>query len=146
MLGNIIRAQERRRATRDSNRVVLPFEWGAEYVSHNANGQDPREAVLAAARRAVAHSEEFYALAPVEDYRLDGDLLTWTSAVRTPYHENNTARALFFPAANTTSRGSRPFTLSETNSAPHSKGSTTRSVSRVARRRSCALMMFPSKS
>ena len=98
MLGNIIRAQERRRATRDTNRVVLPFEWGAEYVSDNVNGRDPRDAVFEAARRAVAHSEEFYALAPVKDYRLDGDLLTWTSTVRTPSPENNTACARFFPA------------------------------------------------
>ncbi|MBV9927670.1 MAG: dienelactone hydrolase family protein [Acidobacteria bacterium] len=98
MLGNIIRAQERRRATRDTNRVVLPFEWGAEYVSNIVNGQEPREAVFDAARRAVAHSEEFYALAPVKDYELDGDLLTWTSAVRTPTPENNTACARFFPA------------------------------------------------
>ena len=97
MLGNIIRAQERRRATRDTNRVVLPFEWGAEFVSHNASDQDARAAVFAAARRAVAHSEEFYALTPVTDYALDGDLLTWTSAVNTPYPENNTARARLFP-------------------------------------------------
>ncbi|HEX6184614.1 MAG TPA: hypothetical protein VFZ44_12085 [Pyrinomonadaceae bacterium] len=98
MLGNIIRAQERRRATRDTNRVVLPFEWGAEFVSQDANCGDPREAVFAASRRAVAHSDEFYALEPVKDYRLDGDLLTWTSAVHTPSPENNTARARFFPA------------------------------------------------
>lgn len=98
MLGSIIRAQERRRATRDTNRVVLPFEWGAEYVSEDADGRDPRQVVFEAARRAVAHSEEFYALAPVKDYKLDGDLLTWTSAVRTPSPENNTARARFFPA------------------------------------------------
>jgi hypothetical protein len=98
LLGNIIRAQERRRATRDTNRVVRPFEWGAEYVSHNTNAQDPREAVFAAARYAVAHSEEFYALTPVKDYALDGDLLTWTSAVHTPTPENNIARARFFPA------------------------------------------------
>jgi len=98
LLGNIIRAQERRRATRDTNRVVLPFEWGAEFVAQDVNGRDPRAAVFDAARRAVAHSEEFYALEPVKDYRLDGDRLTWTSAVRTPYPENNTAHARLFPA------------------------------------------------
>ena len=96
-MGNIIRAQERRRATRDTNRVVRPFEWGAELVSDETDGRDPREVVFAAARRAVAHSEEFYALTPVKDYALDGDLLTWTSAVHTPSPENNTARARFFP-------------------------------------------------
>ena len=98
MLGNIIRAQERRRATRDLNRVVLPFEWGAEFVSEQTNIQDPREVVFNAARRAVAHSEEFYALSPISDYKLDGELLTWTSAVHTATPENNTARARFFPA------------------------------------------------
>lgn len=105
MLGKIIRAQERRRATRDTNRVVRPFEWGAEFVADGyADGADspvvvdPREAVLRASREAVARSEEFYALAPVADYRLEGDRLTWTSAVHTPTPENNTARARFFPA------------------------------------------------
>ena len=98
MLGKIIRAQERRHASRDTNRVVRPFEWGAEYVAAHANGADPREAVLDAARRGVEHSEDFYALAPVTDYRLEGDRLTWTSAVHTASEENNTARARFFPA------------------------------------------------
>jgi hypothetical protein len=102
LLGRIIRAQERRRATRDTNRVVRPFEWGAEFVAPHADdgtiAADPRGAVLRASREAVANSEEFYALAPVTDYRLEGDRLTWTSAVRTPTPENNTARARFFPA------------------------------------------------
>ena len=98
MLGRIIRAQERRRATRDTNRVVRPFEWGAEHVAAHPNGDDPREVVLAAARRAVADSDEFYALTPVTDYELRGDRLTWTSAVHTASPENNTARARFFPA------------------------------------------------
>jgi hypothetical protein len=97
LLGKIIRAQERRHASRDTNRVVRPFEWGAELVAPHPGG-DPREAVLAASRESVAHSDEFYALTPVKDYRLDGDRLTWTSAVRTPTPENNTARARFFPA------------------------------------------------
>ena len=105
MLGNIIRAQERRRATRDTNRVVLPFAWGAEYVSEEVNGRDPREAVFAAAREAVEHSEEFYALEPVKDYKLEGEILTWTSAVHSPTPENNTARARLFPAQPT--RGPR---------------------------------------
>ena len=103
MLGRIIRAQERRHASRDTNRVVRPFEWGAEFVSEFVTGRadggdDPRAAVLEASRAAVARSDEFYALAPVSDYRLDGDRLTWTSAVGTPSPENNTARARFFPA------------------------------------------------
>jgi hypothetical protein len=97
LLGRIIKAQERRHAARDRNRVVRPFGWGAEFVAEHLNGDDPREVVSAAAREAVSRSEEFYALQPVADYTLEGERLTWTSAVRTPSEENNTARARFFP-------------------------------------------------
>lgn len=98
MLGKIIRAQERRHATRDTNRVVRPFEWGAEFLVEHLNGDDPRLVFERRVEEVMRRSEDFYALAPVEDYRLAGDLLTWTSAVHTPSHENNIARARFFPA------------------------------------------------
>ncbi|HEX3558949.1 MAG TPA: alpha/beta hydrolase family protein [Pyrinomonadaceae bacterium] len=97
LLGHIIKAQERRHAARDKNRVVRPFGWGAEFVAEHLNGDDPREVVSAFSREAVRHSEEFYALTPVSDHTLEGDRLIWTSAVRTPSDENNTARARFFP-------------------------------------------------
>lgn len=99
MLGRYIRARERWHATRETNRVVRPFEWGAEFVSEHLNGDDPREVIHRASREAVRHSEEFYALPPVEDYELRGDRLTWTSAVETPSAENNTALARLFKAA-----------------------------------------------
>jgi dienelactone hydrolase len=76
---------------------VRPFGWGAEFVAEHLNGDDPRAVVSSAAREAVRRSAEFYALPTVSDYRLEGDRLTWTSAVRTPSVENNTARARFFP-------------------------------------------------
>ena len=97
MLSRLIRARERRLATRDTNRRLHPFDWGAEFVAEHVNGDDPRALVEAAAREAVSRSEEFYALPPVGDYQLEGDRLSWTSAVRTPCDENNTARARFFP-------------------------------------------------
>lgn len=100
MLGRIIRAQERRRATRDTNRVVRPFEWGAEFVSEHTNGDDPRSLLSSRARDAVLRSEEFYALPAIEDFELRGERLTWTSAVSTPASENNTARARFFAERN----------------------------------------------
>jgi hypothetical protein len=78
---------------------VRPFEWGAEFVSEHLNGDEPREVVARAAREAVRSSEEFYALPAIEDYELRGERLTWTSAVRTPSVENNTARARLFGAA-----------------------------------------------
>lgn len=96
LLGRFIRAQERRHAARDTNRVVRPFEWGAEFVAEHLNGDDPRETLFRYAREAVLHSEDFYALPRVSDFALEGERLTWTSAVRTPSPENNVARARFF--------------------------------------------------
>ncbi len=98
LLGRIIKAQERRHAERDNNRIVRPFAWGAEFVVEHLNGDDPREILHDYARRAVLRSEEFFALPAIDDYKLTHDLLTWTSAIETPCVENNTARAHFFPA------------------------------------------------
>jgi pimeloyl-ACP methyl ester carboxylesterase len=97
LLERFMHAQERRLALRNDNRVVRPFEWGAEFVSDHPNGDDPRQVFGEYARRAVERSEEFYALPEIADYRLDDGLLAWTSAVATPSAENNTARAHFFP-------------------------------------------------
>jgi dienelactone hydrolase len=98
LLGRYIRARERWHAERDTNRLVRPFEWGAEFVSEHTNGDDPREVIARASRDAVRFSEEFYALSPIEDYELRNGRLTWTSAIRTPSNENNTARAQLFKA------------------------------------------------
>ncbi len=98
MLKRRILIKERHAATRDTNRVVRPFEWGAEFGAEHLNGDDQREVLARAAREGVRRSDLFYALPPVSDFALDGDRLTWTSAVRTPSDENNLARARFFPA------------------------------------------------
>jgi hypothetical protein len=91
-------ARERWYSERDNNRIVRPFEWGASFVREHVNGDDPRHLFREHTREVLARSEEFYALPQVTDYRLDDELLTWTSAIRTPSVENNTARARFFPA------------------------------------------------
>jgi dienelactone hydrolase len=96
LLARYTHARERRLATRDTNRTVRPFEWGAEFVAEHLNGDDPRAAVLEYARRAVERSDELYALPEIEDFKLEGERLRWTSAVETPSRENNTARARFF--------------------------------------------------
>ncbi len=96
MIRRYTHARERRLATRDTNRTVRPFEWGAEFVADHLNGDDPRAVVREYARRAVERSEEFYALPEIDDFKLEGERLTWTSAVETPSRENNTARARFF--------------------------------------------------
>lgn len=83
---------------RDNNRIVRPLEWGLEFVLDHVNGDDPRNVLKDYSARVMGSSAEFYALPEIHDYRLEGDQLTWTSAIETPSLENNTARARFFPA------------------------------------------------
>ena len=97
MLGRYIKERERRHAARDTNRLVRPFEWGAEFVVEHLNGDDPREVFARHTREALGRSDLFFAAPEITDFALDGERLTWTSGVRTPSPENNTARARFFP-------------------------------------------------
>jgi Alpha/beta hydrolase domain containing 18 len=90
-------ARERRHAGRDTNRIVRPFEWGAEFIKEHVNGDDPRRLFREHAQGVMRRSDEFYALPAITDYRLAGEHLTWTSAVLTPSVENNTVRARLFP-------------------------------------------------
>jgi len=89
--------RERAHHERDNNRIVRPFEWGLQFISDHVNGDDPRQVLLDHTRKAMASSSEFYALPEIHDFQLQGDQLTWTSAIHTPSHENNLARARYFP-------------------------------------------------
>jgi len=83
---------------RDNNRVVRPLEWGLSFISDHVNGDDPRNVLRSYSCEAMRQSEQFYELPPIHDFQLQGDQLTWTSAVRTPSEVNNLARARYFPA------------------------------------------------
>ncbi|MDX6385773.1 MAG: hypothetical protein QOK48_3346 [Blastocatellia bacterium] len=91
-------AREIAHTKRDNNRLVRPFEWGLEFIRASVNGADPRTIFRAHTAQAMAHSEDFYAVQQIDDWQLDGDQLTWTSAIKTPSAENNTARGRLFPA------------------------------------------------
>jgi dienelactone hydrolase len=93
-----MRAREIAHTKRDNNRLVRPFSWGLEFIRDHPNGADPRALLRAHTAQAMAHSEDFYALPEIDDWRLTGDVLTWTSAINTPDPENNLARARLFPA------------------------------------------------
>src|SRR4026207_1659386 len=88
----------------DNTRLVRPFEWGLPYVFDHVNGDDPRELFRRHTARVLQGSEDFYALPPITDYRLEGDQLTGTSAVHPPSPENSTARARFLPTKDKNSR------------------------------------------
>ena len=90
--------RERAFYERDNNRLVRPFEWGLQYIIDHVNGDDPRHVLSMHTERVLKNSDAFYALPEIEDFQLNGDQLTWTSAVHTASPENNLARGRFFPA------------------------------------------------
>jgi dienelactone hydrolase len=98
LLKRWIQIKERHFATRDTNRIVRPFEWGAEFIKEHVNGDDPRQLFRQHTQDVMRRSEEFYQLPAITDYKLTNEQLTWTSAVHTPSVENNTVTARFFPA------------------------------------------------
>ena len=96
---------ERKLATRDNNRVVRPFEWGADWLHSIGFPHFPAESngngsagVSGFVREALADSDRFFQYDAVRDYRLADGRLTFTSPVHSPYPENNTVHARWFPA------------------------------------------------
>jgi hypothetical protein len=96
---------ERKLATRDTNRIVRPFDWGMDWLhsigfphcSAEVNG-DAADVVSKFVEDVLADSDRFFAYHPVGDYRLRDGQLTFPSPVKSPYPENNTVRARWFPA------------------------------------------------
>jgi len=89
---------ERRLASAATNRVARPFEWGQEWLDDQLlPASDPRRVLQDWGEATIARGDEFYAVAPANDYALTGDMLTFTSAIETPHPENNTVRARYFP-------------------------------------------------
>src|SRR6266481_8535142 len=92
---------ERKLATRDTNRVVRPFEWGTDWLNRIGFPTIPADVNGNAAAclsqfvaEALADSDRFYAYEPVRDYRLDGDRLTFTSPVHSGSAKNDTVHGL----------------------------------------------------
>jgi len=96
MLSSVFHAWERRLASAATDRVVRPFDWGLEWVDGAENGS-PAEHLEAWAKHTLAASDQFFALPPSDDFSLEGDRLTYPSAIETPYPENNLVRARYFP-------------------------------------------------
>jgi len=94
-----IRRYEHRRWTTDDNRMVRPFEWGLEHVGGDASAkdEDARAFLRVYCAKAIENSKEWYEPAPATDYRVDGeDVLTFTSAIRSAFPENNSVYGQVF--------------------------------------------------
>jgi hypothetical protein len=89
---------EYRLATRDTDRVARPFEWGLDWLGL-AGESDPAAGVRRYVAEALADSDAFFSYARPSDYCLDHTHLTFTSPVVSPYPENNLVHAEFFPCS-----------------------------------------------
>jgi hypothetical protein len=106
VLARVFHSWERRLAALTTDRVLRPFEWGADWLDFDgATGAEAAARLELWADRAVAESDDFYAIEPDDSYELRGDRLTFPSAVVTPHVENNTVHARYFP--NASPRGRR---------------------------------------
>src|SRR6202162_1782981 len=92
-LENRIRRYEHARWTTDDNRRVYPFEWGIEHIGGRADERDPRGFLNAWVDYTLAHSDEWFATTPADDYVLhpsengvsSGQVLTFTSQIVSPW-------------------------------------------------------------
>ncbi len=104
-------------ATRDTDRVVRPFEWGLDWMGlGQLNGEDPRGRVRELTSCWLAGSDAFYSYERPRDFTLKGSRLTFTSPLHTPYPENNVVHAEWLPAAR--DRGRAAVVLPQWNADP----------------------------
>jgi len=92
---------ERKLANCDTNRIVRPFEWGLDWLGLPVEVNGAAASLVSAwVDERLTDSDQLFAYDPVRDYHLADGLLTFTSAVASPYQCNNRVHALWFPAAN----------------------------------------------
>jgi hypothetical protein len=101
-----------------TDRVVRPFEWGMEWIDGVPLDTSPGPSLEQWADQTVASSDQFYALSPCSDYALDGEWLSYPSAVTTPHAENNVVRARYFPDRSPDGRRRAVIVLPQWNAEP----------------------------
>jgi hypothetical protein len=110
MLARFFHAWERRLAAVTKDRLVRPFEWGADWI---APGTQPQGAADAAVEQWVDEvmrdTTSFFYIPPTSDYEFteaptdaqrkgEAGTLRFPSALDTPHPENNTVVARWFPS------------------------------------------------
>ncbi len=102
-----IRRYEHRRWTTDNNRRVRPFDWGLEHIGGRPHDGDPRGFLNQWVIDTLLHSDEWFQTEPAADYVLhppqngahSDRVLIFTSAVTSPWGENNRVHARLFAAS-----------------------------------------------
>ena len=105
LYGRWVLAWENRLCSRATNRVVREFDWGMDWAHRwpvaeqfPRNGHDPEAYLRLLNGAAIDASDDFFAYRTPSDFSLEGNLLRFTSAVETPYPENNRVHGQWFPA------------------------------------------------
>lgn len=89
---------ERMRFDQERNRRTLPFAWGLEHIGGDPADPDPRAFLARHAKESLARSDAWFAVPPADDYAVQDGVLTFTSAVASPWPENNRVHAQIFRA------------------------------------------------
>lgn len=117
MIARAFHGWERRLASAATDRIVRPFEWGLEWIDPRAGKvADPAAWLERWADTTVATSGTYFDLPPCDEYALDGDRLTFPSAITTPHPENNVVHAGFFPDPSPAGRRRAVLVLPQWNS------------------------------
>lgn len=98
MLRRTIHFLERVQWRRETRRVTHPFAWGIEHLGGDPARDEPRAFLRRYADEALRDSGRFFAVAPAAHYQFKDGMLTFPSAIESPYRENNQVVARWFPA------------------------------------------------
>jgi len=102
-----IQRYEQMRFDQEPRRRTLPFAWGLEHLGAESADPHPEKFVERYVADAVARSEDWYAVEPATDYALADGVLTFSSAIQSPWPENNRVHAQVFPASGHSQNGTR---------------------------------------
>lgn len=87
--------------SRVTTRKTRPFGWGVEYLHHPLPAGGEKERLFRYADWALENSEDFYAIPAVPEFSLEGDRLTFPSAVAGEHRENNLVHGRYYPCDRT---------------------------------------------
>jgi hypothetical protein len=108
MITRLFHAWEHRLAAATTDRVVRPFDWGADWLPTNGTHSLAADARVEHWIDAVMRdTTAFFEPPPTTDYELEGGTLRFPSALVTPHGENNTVTARWFPAQGEKRRAAR---------------------------------------
>ena len=84
----------------DTNRQVLPFDWGLDWLHGAApNGSDPLQVILDYAAQGLQNSTQFFGCSKLTDCQFDGHRLTFPSPLESLDSFNGQASFRYFQAA-----------------------------------------------